>query len=376
MHLGSRFLLSVVLLAAPMAAANDFPKYRAAGSPYVPLNSWVYPALERLAALRYADTAFLGLKPWTRAECARLADEASEKLREDDSGPPEALTLVRALKEEFAHDLDVLSGGSNRRWQIESLYARFIGISGTPLRDGFHFGQTLINDFGRPFNEGANLQGGFSGWATAGRVAVYVRGEYQHAPPAPALSDEIRNLIAQVDQNPVQPARAFPTVDQFRVLDAYALVNLDNWEFSFGKQSLWWGPGESGPLIWSNNAEPVLMGRISRTIPLRLPSIFGLLGPMRVESFFGKLAGHEFPARPFIHGQKVSFKPTPRLEIGFSRTVIFAGMGHPLTFGSFWRSFFTLPGQAPDIGPDPGDRRAQLEFAYRVENWFTFYSSF
>src|SRR6266403_238174 len=48
------------------------------GSPYVPLDSWIYPALDRLAALGYIDTAISGLRPWTRLECARLVGEAAD----------------------------------------------------------------------------------------------------------------------------------------------------------------------------------------------------------------------------------------------------------------------------------------------------------
>src|SRR6266852_4473933 len=40
------------------------------GSPYIPLDSWVYPALERLAARSLVHTQFLGMRPWTRIECA------------------------------------------------------------------------------------------------------------------------------------------------------------------------------------------------------------------------------------------------------------------------------------------------------------------
>ena len=44
--------------------------------------------------------------------------------------------------------------------------------------------------------------------------------------------------------------------------------------------------------------------------------------------------------RPGCMRQKINFKPTPNLEFGFSRVVVFAGEGHvPLTFGSFWHSF-------------------------------------
>src|SRR5215813_10410127 len=38
-------------------------------SPYVPLDSWIYPAFDRLAALGVAPSAMEGMKPWTRREC-------------------------------------------------------------------------------------------------------------------------------------------------------------------------------------------------------------------------------------------------------------------------------------------------------------------
>src|SRR5216684_2653674 len=44
------------------------------GSPYVPLDSWVYPTLDRLAALGVIHNEFLGMRPWTRLECARLVE--------------------------------------------------------------------------------------------------------------------------------------------------------------------------------------------------------------------------------------------------------------------------------------------------------------
>src|SRR5437016_4660234 len=40
-------------------------------SPYVPLDSWIYPALDRLAGLGLIDSGFAGLRPLTRPECTR-----------------------------------------------------------------------------------------------------------------------------------------------------------------------------------------------------------------------------------------------------------------------------------------------------------------
>ena len=62
-------------------------------STYVPLDSWVYPAFDRLAALGYVQTDFVGLRPWTRMECARLLRKPSERTA-DRGADSEAEALV------------------------------------------------------------------------------------------------------------------------------------------------------------------------------------------------------------------------------------------------------------------------------------------
>ena len=362
------------------------------GSPYVPLDSWIYPAIERLVAMGYVQTAFLGMRPWTRLECARLVDEAGDQLHAEAEESPEAARLYQALEREFADEFEALGGGSNRRFELESVYTRFTGISGKPLTDGYHFGQTIINDFGRPYQEGFNNVTGFSAWASEGPFIAYVRGEYQHAPSAPALPGATRQTIASVDFLPAPPpATPFSAVNEFRLLDAYVAMNLENWQVSFGKQSLWWGPGLGGPMMFSDNAEPVNMFRINRVSPFKLPSILGWLGPMRTEFFVGQLSGHHFvngpsgitgdfattfDPQPFIHGQKLSFKPTPNFEFSVSRTTIFAGSGVPFNSRTFLKSLFSGSNGPPGSSSDPGDRRSGVDFMYRVpklRNWLTFY---
>jgi len=85
------------------------------GSSYVPLDSWVYPLFERIAAMGYIQTAYLGLRPWTRMQCARFLEEANESLRyrlgnaaDDlttrDSGSDQAVKLLAELDSEFAEE--------------------------------------------------------------------------------------------------------------------------------------------------------------------------------------------------------------------------------------------------------------------------------
>lgn len=370
---------------------NSSPAHQ--GSPYVPLDSWIYPALDRLSAMGLIDSAFAGMKPWARKECVRLLQEASESIDGEGRGGPEAEKIYRLLETEFRDELEGKSGDGRFRGRVESVYARVTAISGEPLTDGNHFGQTLINDFGRPYQEGFNSVDGISAWTTAGRWVGYVRAEYQHSPAAPPQPDSARQFIASVDNIPgVPPAAPFSAVNRVRLLDAYVGMNFENWQVSFGKQSLWWSPVEGGPMIFSDNAEPVNMFRISRVSPFELPSILSWLGPFRVEWFLGQLAGHEFvdqadtgivgqfgrslARQPFLQGQKISLKPTPNLEFSVAVTNVFAGGPTPLTFHTLLRSY-SIGNQQHQISPDsPGDRRSDVDFSYKVpglRNWLTFY---
>src|SRR6266478_5701450 len=133
------------------------------GSPYVPLDSWVYAAFERLASLRYINTQIMGLKPWTRMECARLTEEASETLQQGrDSNSEEAARIQTQLAQEFGYEMNLLGGGRNFTANLESVYARAVSISGPALTDSYHFGQTVSYDFGRTFERGTNGQVGGS----------------------------------------------------------------------------------------------------------------------------------------------------------------------------------------------------------------------
>ena len=54
------------------------------GSAYVPLESWVYPVIDRLAAFGLIHSNFDSERPFTRLECARLAQEAAENATGED----------------------------------------------------------------------------------------------------------------------------------------------------------------------------------------------------------------------------------------------------------------------------------------------------
>jgi hypothetical protein len=359
------------------------------GSPYVSLDSWVYPALERLSALGYVHSAYLGIRPWTRMECARLLEEAAESLPEDDEPQEEASKILRELTNEFAFETRRQEGAGNLAVSLDSLYTRVTGISGTPLTDGYHFGQTIINDFGRPYGEGFNNVSGLTAHAVAGPFSFTFQGEYQHAPAVPTSSPQVLQAIANADLTlPVSNARA--EVNRFDLLEASVSATFHNVRVSFGKQSQWLGAGNSGSLLMSDNAEPITMLKIDTAAPFRLPLLSRVLGPARADYFIGQLDGHQFELngdqllgpgnitpQPYLDGGKISFKPTADFEFGMGFTAQFVGPGLPFTWRDFLRTFYVHNQSGPTTaGANPGKRASSLDFSYRVpglRNWLTIY---
>ena len=303
------------------------------------MDSWMYAALDRLASFGLIPSQTSGLRPWTRAECLRQVREAGDRL----SGPEapgagvasEASRLLDALHAEL--DGDSAASGV----VLQSLYSRNGVIAGPVLNDSFHFGQTWTNDYGRPFGRGWNSYEGFTARAWSGRFFAYVNGEVQHAPGSPALSLPVRQTVASLDGVPLQPAGSAASITRFRALDAYAGVRLGDLEFSAGKQTLWWGPTHDAPLSFSNNAEPTKNLRISTVHPIRFGGVLRYFGDIRGEFVIGKLGGHQYTWRPWFNAQKLSFKLTENLEMGFTRWSIFWGVGHPITLRSFIRNFIS-----------------------------------
>src|SRR5947209_1642026 len=199
------FLLCLVLINTHerTAIAREHDGGPGRGTVYVPLDSWVYPALRRLAALGYVPDEENLAAPWTRGECLRLVNEAediaSRRSTKLDTGVlnNEALRLISALKAEFTFDSE-----SANAVRLESLYTRYLNISGKPLTDSYHFGETIENDYGRPYGEGANTVSGFSTYGTWNRFSAYLRGEYQQSGSAGSLNTGVQTFISGADETP------------------------------------------------------------------------------------------------------------------------------------------------------------------------------
>jgi hypothetical protein len=368
------------------------PNYMA--SPYVPLDSWIYPLLERLIALGYLQSNMLGMRPWTRMACAEMLEDAGQKFENDGLEAGEAGKVYRTLASEFSAEIQRLDGAANVGARVDSVYTRATEISGTPMRDGYHFGQTIINDYGRPYWSGFNNVTGVSAEAEMGPVAFNFQGEYQHAPAMPSESPSVLAATAAADGTPPLP-NGVAEVNKFQLLNSTVSLNINNLQFTFGEQSQWLGPSESGSLLMSDNAAPFPTLRMDSVMPYRIPGFSRIFGPVRTEFYIGQLSGQHwetctvpscqsFPGypnvvgpnivpQPFIQGGKISFSPFPDLEIGMGTAAMFGGPGLPITFGNFFATYYV---HTPNLAKNPGKRLSAADFSYRIpglRNWLTLY---
>jgi hypothetical protein len=394
---------------SPVSEADDCEP-QVFDSPYIPVDSWIYPAVLRLYSLGYVDTVYVGMRPWTRSNLQSMLDEASPRIDDEDIGPNgnEAEKIYEALTHELRNDAQDPCAKHVKGARVESVYTIARAISGTPLRDSYHLGSTIINDYGRPYANGFNNYSGASGYASAGRFLVYARGEFQGAPSTTGYSPALAATLATIDgttdffspscwlpssttpcipvpipynQQATIPAGPIAAATNGRLIEVYASARYLNHEISFGKQDDWLGPGLGGGMAYSNNAENIYSFRINRTEPLHIPLLSDLVGPFRYEFLVGSLKGHTYPNDPWVHIEKISFRPDSNIEFGFERTVIWGGKGHePITLHTFLKSFFSLsaPGQTVKDSPqDPGARFGAFDFSWRlpfVRNWLTLYT--
>lgn len=306
----------------------------------IPLDSWVYPAMDKLAGLGLVDSVLQGTRPYTRLEGARQVGEALSKAHSGQT-PVVARELLGRLQGFFKDELGdagttATSYIKPRAIQLDYLYrdGQDSAIAGTNARQ---FGLNY-NNYGIEYGEHHSGQLIFQGEA---RLSQYF-----------LLS--VRPLVEFQEGG---------NAASFHLLHAKAVLGLGPFEVSVGRQSLWWGQGRHGSLVLTNNAKPLDMVRITNPSPILLPWIFKYLGPFRFDVFWSELEKGRVVPEPYFGGLRINFKPLPWFEIGASRAVMFGGEGRP-SIG--WDEFITILGGNNLEGDDTSNSVAALDIRLRL----------
>ncbi|MCK5826557.1 MAG: capsule assembly Wzi family protein [Desulfuromusa sp.] len=301
-----RFALLVSVLCC-LSLVTPFSTHASVVSPLIPLDSWVYPALDKLSGLGLINSSLAGSRPYSRIEAARQVEEAN-LLIEDVSVPPVALELLQRLETELAESLTELGDASVAGYfkPVRQLRADYIYQDG----DASHYPQTDARQFALNKNNfGIDYVNHNNGQLTLqgdGRISRFLGFEWQPLLLTNSSDDlEVKWLTARVT------------------------LALGPVEISAGRQSLGWGQGYNGSLLLGNNAKPLDMIRINTPSPIMLPWLFKYLGPFQFDVFWSQLEEERQVPEPYFAGMRVNMKPLPWLELGATRTVMFGGDGRP-----------------------------------------------
>jgi Capsule assembly protein Wzi len=359
-----------------------------AGSAYIPVDSWVYPAMMRLYSMGYLDTMYLSMRPYTRRSALHILQSSEDMILADDN--EEAQDILGVLLAELADEGTAVGSTRGAVDGLQSVYTRLMGVSGSILQDSFHLGQTFFNDYGRTEEPGFNNVTGFATLNEHGAFSLYVRGEYQHAPSAQGYSLALASQLSNLDEITFAPPNErqatipygiIAAQNPLRLVEATLSYHILGHEISAGKSDAWLGPAMGGSMEWSNNAENIYSFQINRIEPIRIKYLSRLLGPVRYNFFYGSLKGHTAPNDDYVHSEMFSFSPTRNFQFGFQRTIIFGGKGHePVTIHTFLKGFFDTndTNQAEKFSRnDPGARFSAFNFSYRLpylRNYVTLYA--
>lgn len=269
----------------------------------VPLDHWSYNDIDKLIGMGLIDGSMMNTRPITRLEMARHIAEADEKFqaRCSDAEPDEIIKgILDRLKKEFNQELATLENVDGEPLHdfvkpVENPYVKYLYANSKP---------EIENNHGDQFDEHSNLRAGFTARAQVlDNFALNVHPEYPWSSQGP-------------DRD-------------MKIIEGYGKVGIGSFEIEAGKDSMFWGPGQHGGMIMSNNAEPFKMIKISNPGPISLPWIFRSLGPVKIIWFFTQLNKDRPIPKPNLTGLRIEIKPHPAFEIGFSRTMIFGGEGRP-----------------------------------------------
>jgi membrane-associated phospholipid phosphatase len=310
------FLAGILVLSFHLGILPAPPTAEGAGLVDVPLKpwtyfelnrDWTYTAIEKLVTAGLVGPWVLNTKPMSRMEMARIVTVAMRKIQEDQIGRFAQRTdlepILYDLMEEFAPELEAMAVRKG-----EDEFAGQPWLSFQPLSHLQTRGFAVKQDSNPENSQGLKLARRYDG--TVGFDSYFQFGDFMSGYLYPEFQIDEHNRDG-------------------RVVEGYLKLKLNNVALRFGRESLWWGPGYHGSLMFSNNAPPMDQIRIGTAEPIILPWFLKYLGPTRLELMYARLEANRDHPHAVLGSWRVDFSPLQFLELGYARTVQMGGQGRP-----------------------------------------------
>ena len=310
------FLAGILVLLFDLVIPLVPPSVEGAGLVDVPLTpwtyfdpyrDWTYTAIEKLVIAGLVGPWVLNTKPMSRNEMARVVATALRKIQEDQVGRFARRTdlepVLYDLMEEFAPELEAMA--------VRNGHDEFAGQPWLSIQPLSHLQARAFyakQDVNPEDSQGLKLAKGYDG--TVGFDSYL----------------QIHDFLSGY----IHPEFQMDKTDQTgRVVEGYLKLKLNNLAIRIGRESIWWGPGYHGSMIFSDNAPPMDQIRIGTAEPMILPSFLKYLGPTRLELLYARQDANQVHPNAILGSWRMDFSPSPLLELGYSRTVQMGGQGRP-----------------------------------------------
>jgi hypothetical protein len=365
-----RNLKSAALLALMLAPLFAPAPLYAISSANIPLDSPVYSYLDKLAGFGLISSDIKGIKPFSKAEAARLILEAERSLATT-LAPAFARELVKRTRELVPRELSLYEHTGQKHKIIDynpvsSIRLRYIWIDGAPrnyerpVHDPGDDGVFGIGSGLRPKNPptAVSMQRGTEGTPLAenNNGTIYRAGNNAELRWAAEgyISDKITGLLEPAITYSVSNSSA-----SLRLNRGYVKLGGGGVELEVGKDENWLGLGYRGNITLTNNAENFTQVKLSSPEPIKVP----YLGSMKytlVASRFDKTNIGGAERQPWFYALKLSARPLDNLEIGFNLGRQVGGPGVKNSLGD------SLRGLIGGTSADNSNGLAGFEARYRI----------
>jgi hypothetical protein len=331
-HKTSRFLLliaiSTLFFLSPQLAG-------AFTSNNIPLDSPMYRYLEKLAGFGLIESDIVGLKPYSKAEAARLVLEAEENIAKNkENVPPLAQEMLRRLRELIPREIFL------RREQVSPPFFhinpfaaarfRYVYLDGVPRNYNRQVfiggGQSAFGFIGgklRPEDDsGIFIQSGKEGTPLLENNEGIIYGQNHNFEMRwqieAFVTDKVSFLVEPILLS-VPEEGSGDRENRIDLQKGYVKLGGGGLELEVGRDANWFGPGYRGALSLSNNAENFDFIKLSSPEPLDIGWIKRHLGYLKYSFIFSRFdetgTGDDL-RQPYFIGIKMSLKPRTWFEIG------------------------------------------------------------
>jgi len=314
---------AICLLAATLVFALQGVSSAALSSNNIPLGSPVYQYLDKLAGLGCFNSDFRGIRPITKAEAARLLQEAEENLS-GSSASSFASELLAELRKYLRRELSLANESVPAELfdftPLSEARLRYVYLDGEPrdyerqVHDKGGEGVFGIGSGLRPTNQPDSTQRGSEG--------TPLLENNEGVRYAAGSSLDIRfSSEAHIGRNYsllLEPMLlASEGLLQGRLNKGYGKAGGGGLELEVGRDANWLGFGERGAITLSNNAANFDMIKLSSPEPVDV----GFLGKFKyalIVSRFDSAMTDKGERHPYFYAIKGSLKPDPAVEIGIN----------------------------------------------------------